>query len=346
MPGYPPGSYPMAYSQYGYPTQFPPDAARYNMNRVHTSGSGEASKAVESKGKAGVKGATDEGEQSHKQPEISSTSSDSTIARESNAATEADRTASSTDTSSPRDMGDSAEKSEEKTVVLPDDDVDNTISFLAEDHPPAVPSLDQSAAAEREQNEVVNATGASWEDSELVIDDNTIDFMGGDANVRDEISPNGSSQANHVDSSAAGSSSPSEHLSSEKLIDDKRDKDADEASKLTRKVSFDRRGAISDDKGGWRREKLAPVAKVQKYSKEEIVALYERGAQAPSEIKSNYPDAREKGPVIAVPKGASRQTSGGSRRALGGSRSSTPNLSPEDLAIFNPNKENVFKYEL
>ena len=334
----------MPYAQYGYTNHVPNDNNRYNANRAIVGANVETSKTVDSKGKIGERGATDEAEYAIIQAEIVSPDVDAARSSEPLAANKVNRTANPTDISSSTELGDSVGKTDEKTVVLPDDDVDNTISFLAEDNSPA-PSVDRSAAPENMQVKVVNSSGVSWEDSEHVIDDNAIDFMGGDADVRNEVTANGSSHQNQKESSTAGSPAPSEHSSSERLLDDKRDKDPDDQSKVARKVSFERRGAISDDTGVWRKERQAPVAKVQKYTKEEIVALYERGAQAPSEIKSNYPDARERGPVVVIPKSVPRQTSGGSRRALGGSRSSTPNLSPEDLALFNPNKENVFKYK-
>ena len=349
MAGYTPAPYPMSYSQsqYGYP-HHPADPTRYNKSSFNNAGM--HSRPMDSQVKAAVREAPGEtgGSAKEKEAEVRAPSNGDSSAHHEPAS------AAVSETSAPAAISSVAETPqsiaavetpeetpvEEKTVVLPDDEVDNTISFLAEDTPTlSTPAGDTEIHSTVE--EAVASSGETFTGSEPVIDEVAIDFMGveTEGEVDRSSSESGANEQSVVE--------PPEYIGNPggKRTEERKDKDTEEPSRAGRKVSFDRRGAVlNEDKGGWRKEKLTPV--VKKYTKEEIVALYERGAQPPTEIMSSYPDAKDKGPVVASSRGIARQNSSGSRRALGGSRSSTPNLSPEDLAIFNPNKENVFKYSI
>jgi translation initiation factor 4G len=208
------------------------------------------------------------------------------------------------------------------TVVLPDDEVDPTISFIA--------PIDTELAAPPGLQEKPVAASATQERVDM-------------APVAEKHEP----------------------LES-KSVDPKPDADP----KPAKKASFDRGakppGLPVDDKGGWRREKPVVALSVQKYSKEEIVAMFERGVhQIPEALRAWYPDAKEQGPLASTPRGSGSTGantsargggsgvrrvggSGGSAGAAASSRYNTPPpppLSAEELAMFDPNKENVFKYQ-
>ena len=142
---------------------------------------------------------------------------------------------------------------------------------------------------------------------------------------------------------------------------------------LKRNVSFGRpTGSLSSEpsrdslaESSWKRAASAPAAPRLRYSRSEIVGLFTKGQPVPPEIKAIYPDAFESGPVVAGPsRGALSRTSssnsnsgrdggsGSSRRGSamsreGSHRFSTPSPQPsaEELAMFAPGRENVFKFQ-